>query len=198
MTKTELFDLVAAAGLWRDFTREDTPKLQRLTAVLRLAPGMTLLEPGCGTGRLTAALLKHVSPGGTIIANDISPRMIAIARQRRLGKSVRWHLKPVENVPLPPASIDRVICFQSFPHFHHKAAALRLFRAALKPDGLLAIVHFAGRRKINRIHRNAPYPIRRDLIPTPRRMETLLTAAGFLPNHIEDTPRGYWLLTYPA
>ena len=198
MTKALCFDQMAGNGLWDGFSSEERPKLKRLLNRLALAPEMKILEPGCGTGRLTAALLERLGPKGRIVANDISPRMIAEARRRRLGQRVHWRVAPVEEVRVRRGSVDRVICFQSFPHFDHEPAALRLFRRALKPDGLLAIVHFAGRRKINQIHRRGPEPIRRDLIPTKREMRTLLDAAGFLVTDFVDSAAGYWLFAAPV
>lgn len=198
MTKAQFFDSVAEGGFWRDFAVEDRPKLARLLDRLELVPGMTVLEPGCGTGRLTAALLERLGPGGRIVANDISPRMISAARRRRLGRRVRWHVGPVELLRLRPGSVDRVVCFQSFPHFDDKAGALRLFRKAMKPQGFLAVVHFAGRGKINRIHLQEPEPICHDLIPTRRQMRALLRAAGLRLEELEDSPAGYWLFARPV
>ena len=197
MTKARFFDAVAENGLWQDFAPRDGPKVKRLLDRLNLAPGMTVLEPGCGTGRLTVHVLDRVRPGGRIIANDISPRMIAAARRRRLGRGMRWHVGPAEAVRVRDESVDRVVCFQSFPHFDDKLAALRLFRRALKPDGLLAIVHFAGRREINRIHRQESEPICRDLVPTKREMQSLLRASKFRLEELEDSSGGYWLFARP-
>lgn len=197
LTKAGFFDELAGRGLWRGFSREERPQLARLLAGLRMARGMTVLEPGCGTGRLTERLLKRVGPRGRVIANDISPCMIAAARRRRLGRRVRWHVGPVEGLALRDGVVDRVVCFQSFPHFDDKVAALRLFRRALRPGGLLVIVHFAGSRKINRIHRNEAGPIRHDLIPRRREMKGLLKGAGFVEESFEDSTQGYWLFARP-
>ena len=193
LSKARFFDDVAERGLWRDFPPEHRPKVRRLLARLKLAPGMTVLEPGCGTGRLTARLLRRVQPGGRIIANDISPSMIGTARLRRLGGAVRWHCGPVARLRLRPGSVDRIVCFQSFPHFDDKLQTLRLFRRALAPDGLLAIVHLVSRRRVNQIHRGERPPICHDLIPTRREMTSLLLEAGLRPKLLEDGARGYWL-----
>ena len=37
---------------------------------LRLAPGMRVLDAGCGPGRLTIPLAKAVGPGGRVVALD--------------------------------------------------------------------------------------------------------------------------------
>jgi len=196
--KAALFDALAAQGAFDEFSEADRPKVARLLASLALRRGMTVAEPGCGTGRLTALLAEAVGPTGRVIAGDISPRMVARARRRRLGRRVRRYVVDAAEMPLRAGSVDRIVCFQCFPHFDDPARVLRLFRAALKPDGLLAIVHFAGRRRINRIHRSAGPPIGNDLIPPRRRMFALLREARFEAEIFEDTPEGYWLLARPV
>ena len=41
----------------------------------------TVLDAGCGSGRVTAALLERL-PRGAVVATDAAPSMIAQARER--------------------------------------------------------------------------------------------------------------------
>src|SRR4029077_16113813 len=50
-------------------------------APLRLRPGLTFLDVGCGTGGVISLLAPIVSPG-TAVGVDLSETMIAEARQR--------------------------------------------------------------------------------------------------------------------
>ena len=179
--------------MWGDFPPEHLVKLERLLDSLELKPGMTVVEPGCGTGRLTARLVERVAPGGRVIANDISPRMIAVAEERGLGPCASFHLGPVEDMPLPDDGVDRVVCFQCFPHFDDKTGALRRFREALRPGGILIVSHFAGRDRINAIHQAEPEPICHDLIPDRQEMEALLAEAGFDVDVFEDREDEYFV-----
>lgn len=52
---------------------------RKAVAALGLAPGMTVLEIGAGTGRNLPYLLDAVGPTGTVIAVDASPGMLAEA-----------------------------------------------------------------------------------------------------------------------
>ena len=51
-----------------------------------LAPGMDVLELGCGVGTLTELIADVVGDGGTLVAVDISPRSIELARERFGGQ----------------------------------------------------------------------------------------------------------------
>src|SRR3954447_17426587 len=69
--------------------------LARLTDV---APDATVLDVGCGTGRVTEALLELV-PRGRVLAIDASPDMVALAAQR-LGDRARVWCQDVLDVAL--------------------------------------------------------------------------------------------------
>ena len=59
---------------------------------LRLEGGETVMDAGCGTGRLTAGLLARL-PSGRVVAVDLSQNMLAEARAHltpRLGGQVEF------------------------------------------------------------------------------------------------------------
>jgi SAM-dependent methyltransferase len=51
-------------------------------AALHLQPGATVLDVGCGTGLSFAALRERIGPHGRIVGIELSPDMLAKARQR--------------------------------------------------------------------------------------------------------------------
>ncbi len=51
-------------------------------AALKLQPGETVLDVGCGTGFSFTAIMAAIGPRGTLLAFDHSPDLLAIARQR--------------------------------------------------------------------------------------------------------------------
>lgn len=55
-------------------------RLRELVDALPLAPGMRVLEIGCGPGAAARAIAERVSPGGYVLAIDRSDRAIAQAR----------------------------------------------------------------------------------------------------------------------
>lgn len=49
---------------------------------LRLRPGSTVVELGCGTGANHAAVMERLGPEGRLIAVDMTPAMLELARAR--------------------------------------------------------------------------------------------------------------------
>jgi len=54
-----------------------------------MGPNATVLDVGCGTGRVTEALLELV-PHGRVLAVDASQEMVALARERLGGRAEVW------------------------------------------------------------------------------------------------------------
>jgi trans-aconitate 2-methyltransferase len=54
-----------------------------------IAADATILDVGCGTGRVTEALLAVV-PRGRVLAFDASPDMVALARERLGARATVW------------------------------------------------------------------------------------------------------------
>ncbi|MCW2791278.1 MAG: class SAM-dependent methyltransferase [Nocardioides sp.] len=98
------------------------------------AEPVTVLELGCGTGKLTAEL---VALGHDVHATDPDPAMLAIL-ERRLP-DVRRSEASAEEIPLADRSVDVVVCAQAF-HWFDLDRALPEIARVLKPGGRLALV----------------------------------------------------------
>lgn len=186
------FDGIAREGEMRAFTDEEQPAVQRLLARWELAPGMRVLEPGCGAGRLTERLAAAVGPTGEVVALDLSAEMLRLARERRLPAHVRLMRGSAYAVDSPDDHFDRVLCFCVFPHFEEPARALRELARVLQPGGSLWINHLASRESINAFHRQVRSPlIRRHRLPEREALAALLREAGLSIAVYEDGDEGY-------
>lgn len=100
---------------------------------LQLCGDETVLDAGCGSGRITQALIERL-PDGHVIAADASESMVAAARERLPGADVRQ----IDLLELQlDESLDAIL---STATFHWIADHERLFErlhAALKPGGRL-------------------------------------------------------------
>lgn len=118
--------------------RRPTARLRALAVErLDLRRGATVLDFGCGTG-LSFALLEHaVGEHGRIIAVDVSPHMLAAARQRLAANgwtNVEMIEADVDSAPLAPQSVDAVLCFYT-NDIVSSPRALGVALAALRPGG---------------------------------------------------------------
>jgi SAM-dependent methyltransferase len=109
------------------------------TAFLRAYPGAVAgrsLDLGCGTGRLTAPLVRH---GREVVGIDISPAMIEHCRQALPG--VEFRLGDFRDLSaFEDASFDLVVAgFNLFDAVSHedRIATLEAVRRILRPDGIL-------------------------------------------------------------
>jgi trans-aconitate 2-methyltransferase len=126
---------------------------------LRLRGDETVLDAGCGSGRITQALLARL-PRGRVIAADESASMVATAR-RRLGEQVELHVADLLELELQ----ERVDAVLSTATFHWIADHERLFvrlRALLRPGGRL-VAQCGGEGNIDGLRGSAGEVLARSL-----------------------------------
>jgi SAM-dependent methyltransferase len=101
--------------------------------------GVRVLELAAGTGRLTEQLPAWLPAGSTIVATDLNPPMLEIAKRRVSvadGRAVEWHA-PVDALALPFADseFDAVVCQLGIMFFPDKPKAARETLRVLRPGG---------------------------------------------------------------
>jgi ubiquinone/menaquinone biosynthesis C-methylase UbiE len=98
--------------------------------------GQTVLEYGCGDGENTAALARRGA--ARVLALDISPELIEIARRRLEvnggGEGVEFVVGSAHDVPLPDESVD-VVFGMAILHHLDLALAAREVRRVLRKGG---------------------------------------------------------------
>jgi ubiquinone/menaquinone biosynthesis C-methylase UbiE len=193
--KINYFDAqVYAPWSFQDYGEEEWKKLDRLFRYTGSMETMKVLEPGCGTGRLTEVLSDRVGPQGRVVALDISPKMVEETRKRLAGRqNVEIHLSPLESFPLDRGFFDLILCHQVFPHFEDKEKVLRLMSGSLKQGSKLIVFHFIDISRINDRHRKAGTAVEQDLMPPPEEMEDFFTRAGLKIDLMIDDDLGYFL-----
>ncbi len=107
-----------------------------------LKPGHTLVDFGCGTGRLAMHAIPALS-GGMYIGIDISDTFLKRARELihqrfpELACAVRWIKQTAPQFPLEDRSVDMICAFSVFTHMEHEDSYLYLKEAAriVRPGG---------------------------------------------------------------
>lgn len=117
------------------------PVVDQLVGLADLQPGDRVLDVATGLGGMALDAAEAVGPEGEVHATDLSPAMIAIAKERAAETevdNVTFEVADAETMELAEASFDAAICSFSIGFFPDRAAALGRIRAALRPGGRFA------------------------------------------------------------
>lgn len=150
----------------------------------RLSPrgDETVLDAGCGSGRVTELLLERLGPDGRVVATDVDPDMVRHTRERFAERSDRVTvLGPVSLTDLVlDEPVDAVFSNAVFHWVLDHDALFTRLRAALKPGGRL-VAQCGGHGNIDRV-RSVPGAQGADLwhYATAQEAEDRLRAAGFV------------------
>lgn len=104
---------------------------------VRLRGDETVMDAGCGTGRLTRLLLERL-PEGHVIAVDASADMVGKAKENLsdLGKRVSFRVGDLRKIDLN-AVADGVFSTATFHWIPERQALFNALHAALRPGGWL-------------------------------------------------------------
>jgi len=100
---------------------------QRTIDALKLAPGETVLDAGCGTGWCIPRLAAAIGPTGRVLAFDPSPEMLAIANSRTIPTPVELFRATGEEVQLTHPA-DAILFSYTHDLIHSRAGIENLFR----------------------------------------------------------------------
>lgn len=111
-----------------------------------LAPGMRVLDAGCGAGDVSFLAARLVGPAGLIIGVDKSPEAVATAARRAAAAglpNVRFLTNDVGDLAYPAeldleAPVDALIGRMMLMHFPEPAAVLRRLATLVRPGGIVA------------------------------------------------------------
>jgi trans-aconitate 2-methyltransferase len=194
---------MATAWDARTYDRSSEPQQQWASEVVArlggVAPDATVLDVGCGTGRVTEALLAVV-PDGRVLALDASPDMVELAR-KRLGDRAEVWCQDVLSLDLDEP-VDVIISTATLHWVSDHDRLWERLAAALRPGGVLE-VQCGGDGNIRRV-REVIEAVAAEIAPEligwspwvfarPQETEQRLQRAGFTATRcwLEDRP------TYP-
>src|SRR3954452_18000472 len=126
-------------------SREREEDCKTLLAALKVKPGDTVCDMGCGNGFYTVKLAKLVGKDGRVVAVDIQPEMLellkAAAKAEKI-KNIEPALGTVTDPKLPEGKIDLMLLVDVYHEFSNPEEMLAAIRKSLKPNGRVALAEF--------------------------------------------------------
>ncbi|MEP6648114.1 MAG: class I SAM-dependent methyltransferase [Saprospiraceae bacterium] len=93
------------------------------------------LEIGCGTGRVSRQLRKALSASTHLIASDISPDMMDLAKENLKGQDIDWQIINAQELPFEDNSIDLIVCCFTYMFVPDRNNAFAEAFRVLRDDG---------------------------------------------------------------
>ena len=125
---------------------------------LALTGDETVLDAGCGSGRITETLIERL-PRGRAIAVDVSESMVAAARER-LGPGADVRRVDLLELELDEP-VDAIFSTATFHWIADHNALFRCLHAALRPEGRL-VAQCGGEGNITQLRGRATAVMSRD------------------------------------
>ncbi len=154
-------------------------KIISLVKLWQIKKGFRVLEVGGGTGDLTPYLMDKIGSEGKLVFMDIASEMINVAEKK---------LKKYKNIVFLNQDIhefsdedkfDRIIIFNTFPHFVDKKLALEKCFEALRKKGKLIISHNSSRSTISLHHQKKGIENKISVFPEDRVIYKILVEIGY-------------------
>jgi ubiquinone/menaquinone biosynthesis C-methylase UbiE len=144
-----------------------TNRAREIISRLGLAPGMAVLDAGCGPGRLAIPLAKALQGSGHVLALDLQEAMLDRVREKARAEKLDGVLSFLRaglgEGKLPRAAFDRALLVTVLGEIPDRAAALAEIFSALKPGGILSVTevvfdpHFQTQGSVRRMAASAGF-----------------------------------------
>jgi ubiquinone/menaquinone biosynthesis C-methylase UbiE len=99
---------------WKPIERGAEKISRRLTERVEIKSGSTVLDIATGIGEPAITAAKQVGSNGHVLATDISPQMLSVAKQRAISLGLQDVIEfikgDIETIVLPPSAFDAALC----------------------------------------------------------------------------------------
>ncbi|HEY7933337.1 MAG TPA: methyltransferase domain-containing protein [Solirubrobacteraceae bacterium] len=132
---------------WAEIDSRFAPVVDGAIARAALRPGERVLDLGTGTGSVAAKAAAAVGPEGSVLATDVSPEMVALARRRAEQPGVAAFEVAegkAEAITAADGAFDAVLASLSLMYVIDREAAAREIARVLADEGRLVAAVWGG------------------------------------------------------
>jgi enediyne biosynthesis protein CalE5 len=144
--QTAVWDRISPTYL-NEIDRRFVPVVEATIRSAALRAGETVLDVGTGTGAVAQRAAVSVGPSGRVVGIDISPNMLALARQSATAlalDNVTLCDGRAESIPVDDAAFDVVLACLSMMYVTDRERAAREIARVLRPNGRFVASVWAG------------------------------------------------------
>jgi len=119
---------------------------QAMLAMAGIAPGMRVLDVAAGAGEQTLAIARRVGATGQVLATDLSPAILALARDNAAHaclENVQTMVADAAELQVEPARFDAAVCRLGLMLFPDPLRALQQMQRALRPGAGICTLVFS-------------------------------------------------------
>jgi ubiquinone/menaquinone biosynthesis C-methylase UbiE len=123
-----------------------SPFVDALTDRANLVKGNAVLDVACGTGIVARRAASAVGASGRVVGLDLNNGMLEEAQKVASGvePTIEWCEASAEDIPLPEADFDAVLCSQGIMFFPNLSTGISEMCRVLAPGGRLVACFWAG------------------------------------------------------
>jgi SAM-dependent methyltransferase len=130
-------NLNARIALHTDFSTNPQDLMVWLYEQIQLPEQARVFEVGCGPGTLWRLVVDRIPPGWQLTLSDLSPGMLATARDHLGAARFAFLSADACALPLPTQGFDAVCAHFMLYHVPDRARAIAELKRMLVPDGCL-------------------------------------------------------------
>ena len=173
----------------KDWWQALWPDPDGIVRTLRIEPGMTVVDLGCGDGYFTAAIARQVG-SGQVIGFDLDPAMLEQAKAACDGmKNCTWVLgDAMELSQLVAAPVDYVLIANTFHGVPDKTKLAREIAKALRPNGRFAVLNWHALPREKTPVSGQPRGPRTELRMSPEQTRASVEPVGFKLETLVELP----------